>query len=393
MIEKPTFGLTGCARVEAIRVTERNTAALACFETDVCAGQSAVGLVELGFRAVVPEDATYTNSAREHARGLARMAGAGVERCHCKGLTFEWLHTVDRAIETWPEATRSARRPGACSQPALSTLQLSRVSRCRGGGSSRPPSPRRCSCGRRGPRGNERDRWLRDARTGTRGQRGGVGDELRRPERAGRGPHRPAERTHADAVDGAGRRGLPVRRQPDRLARLRRVRLHHAPVGEFGCSYRERARLVVLRTNGTPVAVAEPDPNAPGEACMPIGASLDGALLAIERWNCGEHEIAVADLGAGTVEDAGIPHDPRLRAARIHARRVLPRLPPAGERQPGPHRRLRPRGAGGGLLGRPRPRIATNYGWPVEFDGRLALQDDGRWPRSSRTTCTTRRPR
>ena len=58
---------------------------LAGFETDVCVAQSAVGLVELGFRAVVLEDATYTNSAREHERGLARMAGTGVERNHCKG--------------------------------------------------------------------------------------------------------------------------------------------------------------------------------------------------------------------------------------------------------------------------------------------------------------------
>ena len=111
-IEKPTFGLTGCAEaVEAIRVTERSTAVLAGFETDVCVAQSAVGLVELGFRAVVLEDATYTNSAREHERGLARMAGTGVERNHCKGLTFEWLHTVDRAIETWPEATALGTPP------------------------------------------------------------------------------------------------------------------------------------------------------------------------------------------------------------------------------------------------------------------------------------------
>jgi len=111
-IEKPTFGLTACEEaVEAIRVTERNTAVLVGFETDVCVAQSAVGLLELGFRAVVPEDATYTNSAREHERGLARMAGAGVERNHCKGLTFEWLHTVDRAIETWPEASALGTPP------------------------------------------------------------------------------------------------------------------------------------------------------------------------------------------------------------------------------------------------------------------------------------------
>ena len=105
MIVKPTFGLAAHAEaVDAIRETGRGTVVLAGFETDVCVAQSAVGLLELGFRAVVLEDATYTNSAIEHERGLARMTGAGVERNHCKGVTFEWLHTVERALEDFPQA-------------------------------------------------------------------------------------------------------------------------------------------------------------------------------------------------------------------------------------------------------------------------------------------------
>jgi nicotinamidase-related amidase len=105
VIEKPTFGLAAHdAAVDAIRATGRGTAVLAGFETDVCIAQSAIGLLELGFRAVVLEDATYTNAAQEHERGIARMTGAGVERNHCKGLAFEWLHTVDRAIEDFPKA-------------------------------------------------------------------------------------------------------------------------------------------------------------------------------------------------------------------------------------------------------------------------------------------------
>ena len=87
------------------------TIVLVGFETDVCVAQSAIGLLELGFRAVVLEDATYTNSAREHERGLARMTGAGVERNHCKGLTFEWLHTVDRALEDFPAASALGTPP------------------------------------------------------------------------------------------------------------------------------------------------------------------------------------------------------------------------------------------------------------------------------------------
>jgi nicotinamidase-related amidase len=111
-VEKATFGLTACEEaVAAIRATGRRTIVLVGFETDVCVAQSAIGLVDLGFRAVVPEDATFTNSALEHERGIARMAGAGVERTHCKGLTFEWLHTVDRAIETFPGAAALGTPP------------------------------------------------------------------------------------------------------------------------------------------------------------------------------------------------------------------------------------------------------------------------------------------
>jgi len=105
VIEKPTFGLAAHEpAVDAIRATGRRTAVLAGFETDVCIAQSAIGLLELGFRAVVLEDAVYTNAAQEHERGIARMTGAGVERNHCKGLAFEWLHTVDRAIDDFPKA-------------------------------------------------------------------------------------------------------------------------------------------------------------------------------------------------------------------------------------------------------------------------------------------------
>jgi nicotinamidase-related amidase len=105
VIEKATFGLAAHeAAVDAIRATGRGTAVLTGFETDVCVAQSAVGLLELGFRAVVLEDAVFTNSAQEHERGLARMVSGGVERNHCKGVAFEWLHTVDRALEDFPKA-------------------------------------------------------------------------------------------------------------------------------------------------------------------------------------------------------------------------------------------------------------------------------------------------
>ena len=109
VLTKPTFGLAECPEiVQAIRATERRTAVLMGFETDVCVSQSAIGLKDLGFRVVVVEDASYSQTLSQHKHGLARMAHAGVELVHCKGVAFEWMRTVEQAIET----TRASRELG-----------------------------------------------------------------------------------------------------------------------------------------------------------------------------------------------------------------------------------------------------------------------------------------
>ena len=100
-IVKPSFGLAGCPEaVEAVRATGRPVAVLAGFETDVCMAQSALGLLELGLRAVVIQDACFSTSAQAHRFGLERLVGTGVERSHAKGVAFEWMATVEegRAI-------------------------------------------------------------------------------------------------------------------------------------------------------------------------------------------------------------------------------------------------------------------------------------------------------
>lgn len=112
VFDKPTFGLADTAEiVAALRATERRTAVLVGFETDVCVGQSAIGLHELGFRAVVLEDATWSNSEEQHKRGLARLAAGGAERSDCKTLTFEWVRTVDLAHEVFPKAEQFGDPP------------------------------------------------------------------------------------------------------------------------------------------------------------------------------------------------------------------------------------------------------------------------------------------
>lgn len=94
---KPTFGLAGTpAIIQAIEETGRKTAVLVGFETDVCVAQSAIGLLERGMRVVVVEDAVFS-PGEMHARGIGRIAAAGIEINHCKGLAYEWARTLERS--------------------------------------------------------------------------------------------------------------------------------------------------------------------------------------------------------------------------------------------------------------------------------------------------------
>jgi nicotinamidase-related amidase len=76
-------------------------------ETDVCVAQSALGLLDTGKRVVVVEDAVASPGAA-HAQGLARMSRAGVELVGVKGLGYEWLRTVERAVDFGVETGQDA---------------------------------------------------------------------------------------------------------------------------------------------------------------------------------------------------------------------------------------------------------------------------------------------
>jgi nicotinamidase-related amidase len=111
VIRKSTFSLAASAPVmKALEATGRRTAVIAGYETDVCVAQSAVALQDRGGRVVVVADAAFSGDRRHHDHGLARMAQAGVEINHCKGLIFEWLRTVDEAAEKWRAAIEAFGR-------------------------------------------------------------------------------------------------------------------------------------------------------------------------------------------------------------------------------------------------------------------------------------------
>jgi nicotinamidase-related amidase len=97
VLRKPTFGLAGTPEIlAAVREAARGTAVVIGCETDVCVAQSAIGLRVQGFSCVVVDDATFS-PGEMHGRGLDRLAAAGVERNHAKGVTYEWLQSVEDA--------------------------------------------------------------------------------------------------------------------------------------------------------------------------------------------------------------------------------------------------------------------------------------------------------
>lgn len=92
---KMTFGLAGDpAILGAITDTNRRTVVVTGLETDVCIAQSALGLLERGYRVVAVADAAGAPEPA-HSAGLSRLREAGVIVVYVKNLYYEWLRTVD----------------------------------------------------------------------------------------------------------------------------------------------------------------------------------------------------------------------------------------------------------------------------------------------------------
>jgi len=92
--DKRVFGLAGQPDILAeVERTGRNEMILTGLETDVCVAHSALGLLDLGYRVAVIEDAV-ASPAPGHARGLDRIARAGAIVSTCKGIYYEWARDV-----------------------------------------------------------------------------------------------------------------------------------------------------------------------------------------------------------------------------------------------------------------------------------------------------------
>lgn len=96
---KMTFGLAAQPDIlEAVRQTQRKTAVLIGYETDVCVAHSALGLMHFGYRVAVVADATGSPDGA-HQIGLERIRQAGGIILSAKSLYYEWVRTVAKALE------------------------------------------------------------------------------------------------------------------------------------------------------------------------------------------------------------------------------------------------------------------------------------------------------
>lgn len=109
--DKMHFGLAGEKSIlDALQDSKRKTPVLVGLETDVCVSQSALGLLEQGFRVVVVADAVGSPGP-DHAYGLQRMRAAGVIVVGLKGLFYEWMRTVARSEQFDAECGESLPPP------------------------------------------------------------------------------------------------------------------------------------------------------------------------------------------------------------------------------------------------------------------------------------------
>lgn len=112
LLEKVEFGLAGQGDIlAAVEATGRRTTVLVGTETDVCVAQSALGLLERGFRVAVVVDATFS-PGEMHGHGLRRMTDAGVIATHAKGVYYEWVRTLEEARRFEVDHADLAEPPG-----------------------------------------------------------------------------------------------------------------------------------------------------------------------------------------------------------------------------------------------------------------------------------------
>jgi len=83
-------------------------------EAHVCVAQTALELLDLGFRVQVPADAVASRHELDWQFALRRLENAGVVVSTTEAVLFEWLETADRPeFKTISEMVKAARPNGS----------------------------------------------------------------------------------------------------------------------------------------------------------------------------------------------------------------------------------------------------------------------------------------
>ena len=92
IFEKTHFSCFGEAGVaERLRQTQRQQIIVCGMEAHVCVLQTALELKAAGYTKMVVADAVSSRQQENHALGLARLRGAGVEIVTTEMVLFEWI--------------------------------------------------------------------------------------------------------------------------------------------------------------------------------------------------------------------------------------------------------------------------------------------------------------
>ncbi len=112
VLAKAVFGAADQPDIlAAIESTGRRGAVLVGLETDVCVAHSALGLLDRGYRVVVVSDAVYS-PGEMHDAGLRRIAAAGGELVHAKGVWYEWIRSLRSSRDVLAAHPELADPPG-----------------------------------------------------------------------------------------------------------------------------------------------------------------------------------------------------------------------------------------------------------------------------------------
>jgi nicotinamidase-related amidase len=101
--DKMIFGLAGQRSILSdVEHTGRRDFVIVGLETDVCVAHSAIGLLELGHRVAVIDDAT-ASPPPHHDYGIARVRAAGAVITSVKGIYYEWIRDLATMYRIRPQ--------------------------------------------------------------------------------------------------------------------------------------------------------------------------------------------------------------------------------------------------------------------------------------------------